>query len=98
MEEERPLFIAENSFRITVKLYYEMDEIREKIVKKSLWLYWNCYRVRMGTSKDTQEQFDLANILPLVEGLDFLTYYFSVDERDNVIITLPTNSLFLKKC
>jgi hypothetical protein len=33
MEEERPLFTAENIFRITVKLYYEMDEIRERILK-----------------------------------------------------------------
>jgi hypothetical protein len=33
MEEERPFFTAKNNFRITIKLYYEMDEIRERILK-----------------------------------------------------------------
>jgi hypothetical protein len=58
---------------------------------KMATIYWNSYRARMGTSKGTREQFDLDTILPLVEGMDFLTYSFSLEEMDNVTITLPTD-------
>jgi hypothetical protein len=70
-------------------------------------MLWNSYRDRMGRSEGISMQFDLAALLPRVEGLDDLTLPFLAKEMDEVVQNMPAdrapgpdgfNGLFLKKC
>jgi mannosylglycoprotein endo-beta-mannosidase len=70
-------------------------------------MVWNSYRDRMGRSEGISMQFDLAALLPQVEGLDDLTLPFLAKEMDEVVQNMPAdrapgpddfNGLFLKKC
>jgi hypothetical protein len=70
-------------------------------------LFWNEFRRRLGSSVDTDMQFDLQAIVKQHDNLENLCSPFSTEEIDNVILDLPSdkspspdgfNNLFIKKC
>jgi mannosylglycoprotein endo-beta-mannosidase len=70
-------------------------------------MFYKEYKARMGHSEPIFMQFDLANVLSPVDGLEELTRPFTKQEMDDVIKFMPVdrapgpdgfNGLFLKKC
>jgi hypothetical protein len=70
-------------------------------------LFWNEFRRRLGSSVDTEMQFDLQAIVKQHDNLENLCIPFSKEEIDHVILDLPSdkapgpdgfNNLFIKKC
>jgi hypothetical protein len=70
-------------------------------------MLWSSYKNRMGMSEGISMQFDLANLLIKVEGLEDISMPFLVEEMELVIKQMPSdkapgsdgfNGHFLKKC
>ena len=68
---------------------------------------WNCFRDRMGTSRDITLRFDLDALITPVDNLEELVTPFTNEEMDKVILKMPAdkapgpdgfNGMFLKKC